>query len=91
MSTSATSASKVSERLEWLEGKTVCVRFAPDSAGALTGETFIATYVDTLPMGREYFFVFDTPEGKRLIRTSSVVELAERGPSSPTRRDRVIE
>lgn len=71
--------SRVSERLEWLEGCRVRVRFSYVKTGHLSEEVFEAEYVDTLPMGREYFFVFvvDGSDKNRLIRTSSVIEIVE--------------
>ncbi len=70
--------SKLGERLEWLIGKKVTVRVAYAEIGQLGGETFHAVYEDVVPLGREYFFVFNVAGKRRLCRTSSVVEIAER-------------
>lgn len=67
--------SKVSERLGWMVGSTVIVRVAYAELGQLSPETFTAVYQDTLPLGREYFFVFSVGNHQRLIRTSAVVEI----------------
>lgn len=72
-------ASKVGERLAWLQGRIVEVRVAYAEIGQLGGETFRAVYEDTVPLGREYFFVFSVAGRRRLIRTSTVVEIAEQG------------
>jgi len=70
-------ASKVSERLGWLQGKKVSVRICYSEIGQLGGESFVALYEDTVPLGREYFFVFSVSGKRRLVRTSSVVEISE--------------
>ena len=70
-------ASKVSERLEWLVGKRVFVRVGHSDSGQPGGETFHATYIDVVPLGREYFFVLQQSSVTRMIRTSSVIELSE--------------
>lgn len=69
--------SKVGERLEWLAGRKVTVRVAYAEIGQLGGETFAAVYEDVVPLGREYFFVFNVAGKRRLVRTSSVIEIAE--------------
>jgi hypothetical protein len=70
-------SSKVAERLEWLIGKSVSVRVAYAEIGQMGGEVFQATYVDIVPLGREYFFVFNVGGLRRVFRTSSVIELQE--------------
>lgn len=70
--------SKVSERLAWLVGKKVTVRVVYAEIGQLGGETFEAVYQDTVPLGREYFFIFNISGKHRLIRTTAVVEIVER-------------
>lgn len=71
----AETGSKVGERLEWLQGQMVRVRVAYAELGQVGGDTFTATYEDTVPLGREYFFIFNASGQRRLIRTSSVVEI----------------
>lgn len=67
--------SKVGERLQWLVGRKVTVRVAYAELGQLGSETFRAVYQDTVPLGREYFFIFNIAGRHRLIRTSAVVEI----------------
>ena len=69
--------SKVSERIEWLEGSKVTVRLAYAEIGQVNGESFEAVYMTTVPLGREYFFVFSISGKRRLIRCSSVIEVIE--------------
>ena len=69
--------SKVGERMEWLSGKRVTVRVAYAEIGQVGSETFHGVYEDVVPLGREYFFVFNIAGRRRLVRTSSVVEIAE--------------
>jgi|WetSurMetagenome_2_1015567.scaffolds.fasta_scaffold612739_2 hypothetical protein len=69
--------SKVGERLGWLTGRKVRVRLAYGELGQLGSEEFIAVYMDTLPLGREYFFSFKSGGKNRLVRTTSVVEIIE--------------
>ena len=76
--TKTDSVSKVAERLTWLEGQSVTVRVCYAEIGQLGGEVFDAIYRDTLPLGREYFFVFEVDGLSRLVRTPSVVEVRER-------------
>lgn len=77
-STEPQGQSRVSERVDFLRGKRVEVRVAYAEIGQIGGETFEAVYVDTVPMGREYFFHFDVGRGlSRLIRTSSVISITE--------------
>lgn len=71
------SGSKVSERLAWLDGRHVSVRVTYAEIGQLGGEQFNAIYRDVVPLGREYFFVFEVAGRRRLIRTGSVVEIIE--------------
>ena len=71
--------SKVSERLDWLRGHKVAVRVAYAESGQLAGEQFKAVYEDTVPLGREYFFVFNVAGRRRLVRTSSVIEIETDG------------
>jgi hypothetical protein len=78
--TESNTASKVGERLQWLQGQIVRVRVVYAEIGQLGGETFDAVYEDTVPLGREYFFVFNVSGCRRLIRTSSVVEISTLGP-----------
>lgn len=68
--------SKVGERLQWLQGSVVTVRVAYAEIGQIGSETFKAVYEDTVPLGREYFFVFNVSGRRRLIRTSAVVEIS---------------
>lgn len=69
--------SKVGERLSWLTGRKVTVRVTYREIGQLGGETFSGVYEDTLPLGRAYFFVFNIAGRRRLITTTSVVEILE--------------
>lgn len=69
--------SKVSERLEWLIGERVAVKVAYSELGQVSSDAFDGVYVDTVPMGREYFFVFEVDGARRLLRTSSVVEVRQ--------------
>lgn len=71
--------SKVGERLQWLVGHNVTVRVAYAEIGQEGADTFAAVYEDTLPLGREYFFVFNVAGRRRLIRTSAVVEIITEG------------
>ncbi len=69
--------SVVSERMEWLQGKTVKVTMTAYGEGE-PGETyFTGVYLDIFPCGREYFFVFKEGEKRRLVRTVSVIEMVE--------------
>ena len=72
-----TKQTSVSERLAWwLEGAHCLVRVAYAEIGQVGGEQFHAIYRDVVPLGREYFFVFEVAGRRRLVRTSSVVEIA---------------
>jgi hypothetical protein len=71
--------SKVAERLTWLVGKRVSVRVSYAESGQTAGEEFVGIYRDVLPLGREYFFVFEWNNTERIIRTTSVVELIVQG------------
>jgi hypothetical protein len=71
------SSSKVSERLLWLSGKQVSVRLSYVELGQINSEEFVATYRDTLPMGRAYFFVFEVGGRNRLVRTENVIDMTE--------------
>lgn len=75
--TTPETSSKVGERLLWLSGRRVSVRLSYAELGQLGSETFVATYMDTLPLGRGYFFVFEVAGKRRVVRTESVVEMAE--------------
>lgn len=67
--------SVVGGRLAWLQGKRILVILAGSGDVA---EAFEAVYFDTLPMGREYFFVFVVEDGKkRLVKTPGVIEIRE--------------
>lgn len=68
---------KVGERVSFLVGRKVCVRVAYGELGQLGSEEFTATYKDTYPMGREYFFCFVCGGRHKLVRASSVVEITE--------------
>jgi hypothetical protein len=71
------SESKVSERLYWLRNKEVRVAVATwETKEAL--EYFDARYEDVVPLGREYFFIFVVKGSRRLIRTTSVIEIQEK-------------
>lgn len=70
-------ASKVGERLAWLQGSKVDVRLCYAEIGQLGGEIFTAVYEDTVPLGREYFFIFNVAGRHRLVRTTSVIEILE--------------
>lgn len=72
----AEAGSKVGERLDWLRGQMVTVRVVYAELGQVGGDTFTAIYEDTVPLGREYFFIFNASGQRRLIRTTSVVEIA---------------
>lgn len=69
--------SVVADRLSWLEGHKVRVRVSFVEPGQLSQEVFEGEYTNTLPMGREYFFVFKVSGHMRLVRTSSVLEMFE--------------
>jgi hypothetical protein len=69
--------SKVAERLLWLRNHEVKVRVAYSELGAIGSESFNAVFEDCVPTGREYFFVFNVAGKRRLVRTSSVVEMEE--------------
>jgi hypothetical protein len=71
--------SRVSERLEWLRGCKVTVRLTYPEIGQLGGEQFKAVYEDTLPLGRAYFFVFSVAGRRRLVSTTSVIEIETDG------------
>lgn len=80
-SSQSNTLSKVGERLLWMTGQKVTVRVVYAEIGQLGSDTFNAVYEDTVPLGREYFFVFNISGRKRLIRTSSVVEIITHGDS----------
>jgi hypothetical protein len=69
-------SSKVGERLQWLSGHKVRVRLRYAELGQLGSEEFVATYIDTAPMGRVYFFIFQAGNKRRLVQTEHVVEMA---------------
>ena len=73
------SGSKVADRIAFLVGHHVTVRVTYAESSGIGGETFNAIYRDTLPMGREYFFVFEVSGKARLVRTTAVVEVIENG------------
>jgi hypothetical protein len=70
-------SSKVGERMMWLSGSKVRVRLAYAELGQLGSEEFVATYKDTYPLGREYFFSFEVGGKARIVRTTAVVEMTE--------------
>lgn len=69
--------SRVGERVEFLAGRKVRVRVCYAEIGQMGGEVFDAIFIDCVPLGREYFFVFSISQARRLVKTSSVVEIAE--------------
>jgi hypothetical protein len=71
--------SKVSERLDWLRGHKVLVRVTYAEIGQVGGERFKAVYEDTVPLGRQYFFVFSIAGRRRLVSTTAVVEIETDG------------
>lgn len=73
------SGSKVSNRLAWLEGQRVYVRMSYADTGQVTTSAFEATYLDTLPMGRSYFFVLSVDGARHVVRTENVVSMMELG------------
>jgi len=70
-------SSKVGERLMWLSGKKVRVKMNYSELGQLGSEEFTATYKDTYPLGREYFFSFEVGGKSRIVRTTAIVEMVE--------------
>jgi hypothetical protein len=76
---SKNSSNRIADRLAWLQGKRVTVRVSYADSGQLSAEEFVGIYRDVVPMGREYFFVFEWNNTERLIRTSSVVEIVAMG------------
>jgi hypothetical protein len=73
------STSVVSERLHWLQGLAVRVEVSKWSPAEFENddEVFDAIYIDVLPAGQAYFFVFRVGAKRRLIRTGSVVSMTE--------------
>lgn len=71
--------SKVSERVQWLCGSKVTVRMTYFASADAESTMFNAVFEDVLPLGREYFFVFNISGCRRLVRTSNVVEIAQFG------------
>jgi hypothetical protein len=69
--------SKVSERLQWLQNSKVTVRVCYAEIGQVGNETFEAVYEDTVPLGREYFFVFNVAGRRKLLRTVSVISIEQ--------------
>jgi hypothetical protein len=60
----------ISDRLVWLKHKSVQVKVD-------NGSTFTGEYVDTLPLGRTYFFLFKVDDRARLVDTSKIIELIQ--------------
>lgn len=71
------SSNKVGERFLPLSGRNLHVRLRYAELGQLGSEVFYSTYIDTIPAGRAYFFVFETGGKRRLIQTEHVVEMSE--------------
>ncbi len=74
--------SRVTERLAFLIGKRVRVRVWWNSeaqAASPAGDLFVATFIDCLPVGRDYFLVFETNGRPRrtIIKSSAVLQIEE--------------
>jgi hypothetical protein len=67
--------SVIAERLDWLEGKDVRIRVRSESGEE--PEQIVAIYLDTLPVGRAYFFKLKVGGVIHLIQTEQVVEVRE--------------
>jgi|WetSurMetagenome_2_1015567.scaffolds.fasta_scaffold1406898_2 hypothetical protein len=59
----------VRERMKWLYNNDVSVK--------LDTETFTGQYIDTLPLGKAYMFVFNCNGKARMVNTEKVIEIKQ--------------
>lgn len=76
----ANGESVVKERVSFLVGKLVRVRVWWSQEGQQAspgGDLFDAVLVDLVPVGRDYYFVFETSGKRSVIKTAAVLQMSE--------------
>ena len=69
------SNSVVSDRLRWLEKRSVRVKLTMYEAIEAEENSFVAIYEDVYPIGSGYFFLFNENGKQRLVSTTAVREI----------------